>query len=85
VTVYFIFSANDDGRVMIDSMCEIWSSHDYECQYCFLWDVMPSELVDRNKLEGPSAFIFCGMRMEFGCWYLSANLHTTPYSIILLS
>jgi len=35
-TVCFIFSATDDGRVMIDSMCEIWSSLDNECQYCFL-------------------------------------------------
>jgi len=35
----------------------------------FFWDVMPSELVDRNKLEGPSAFIFCGMGVELGCWY----------------
>ena len=43
----------------------------------FFCDVMPSELVDRNKLEGPSAFIFRGMRVALGCWYLSASLHST--------
>jgi hypothetical protein len=32
----------------------------------FFWDVMPSELVERNKLEGPAAFILHGMRVERG-------------------
>ena len=51
----------------------------------FFWDVMPSELVDRGKLEGPSAFIFCRMRVELGCWYLSASLHgTVSYNTVIL-